>query len=249
MSQELGRFAPDEAMRRFIATLTDLHDPLRPLGRYVVTDNSQWSAVGASYVAVNVEGARKLAIYRDGPRPAVGSLLQCVRTGPEATAPWLALPQASGWSVVSAAGVGILNRLGYGGTDWRDRNFETGPNFQAYAWQPPELAHEPSPIAGADNITAYADYPQGEIILRHTFVVPAGTTTATITIAAAQFYLGVWLNAVRVQTESAPTTYGVYDLGPALIPGEAHVLAVEFGYFTGGTQPGISNVAYKIAGS
>lgn len=94
MSQDIGRFAPDEAMRRFVAALTERHDPLRPLGRYVVTDNSQWSAVGASYVAVNVQGARKLAIYRDGPRPAVGSFLQCVRTGPEATAPWLALPQA-----------------------------------------------------------------------------------------------------------------------------------------------------------
>lgn len=249
MSQEIGRFAPDEALRRFEAALGELHDPLRPLGRYVVTDNSEWAAVGPSFVRCAIGGAARRVIYRDGPQPAVGSFLQCVRTGPEATAPWLALPQASGWSVVSAAGVGILNRLGYGGTDWRDRNFETGPNFRASAWQPPELAHEPSPIAGADNITAYADYPQGEIIFRHTFVVPSGTTTATITIAAARFYLGVWLNGVRVQTESAPTTAGVYDLGAALIPGEANVLAVEFGYFTGGDQPFISNVAYRIAGS
>ncbi len=94
MSQEIGRFAPDEALRRFVATLTERHDPLRPLGRYKVVDNSRWSAVGDSWVAIDMQGARKLAIYRDGPQPAVGSFLQCVRTGPEATAPWLALPQA-----------------------------------------------------------------------------------------------------------------------------------------------------------
>lgn len=108
MSQEIGRFAPDEALRRFEAVLGELHDPLRPLGRYVVTDNSQWSDVGASYVAVNVQGVRKLVIYRDGPRPAVGSALQCVRTGPESTAPWLAFPLPAvpvrvGWRFVFSA--------------------------------------------------------------------------------------------------------------------------------------------------
>lgn len=92
MSVPIGRFAQDDAMRRFDAALRELHDPLRRVGRYQVVDNADWSAVGPSFVAIDVQGARELAIYRDGPQPGLGSYLQAVRVGPETGAPWLAFP-------------------------------------------------------------------------------------------------------------------------------------------------------------
>lgn len=70
----------------------------RPVREGEVIDTSLWSATGNSYVILSVDDAARKAIYRDGPCPAVGDRVQCIRTDSDVSAPWLAfpLPQPSG---------------------------------------------------------------------------------------------------------------------------------------------------------
>jgi hypothetical protein len=57
-----------------------------------VVSNSLWSSSGESYITVLIDGDYQLAVYRDGPRPDVGSHLQVQRMQAEVGSYWLALP-------------------------------------------------------------------------------------------------------------------------------------------------------------
>ena len=68
-------------------------DVPRPLRTAIVADVSGWSASGESWLLVDVDGdAVRRVIYRDGRLPLVGEAVQVILTGPDAGAPYLALP-------------------------------------------------------------------------------------------------------------------------------------------------------------
>jgi hypothetical protein len=71
-------------------------DEARPIRLATVVDTSLWSPVGASYVTVEFGGAQRIAIYRDGPEPPLGSPLQILKMAPGSVADYLALPLPQG---------------------------------------------------------------------------------------------------------------------------------------------------------
>jgi len=231
MSQEIGRFAPDEAMRRFEAALVAAHDRLRPLGRYVVTDNSEWSEVGASFVRCRIGGAQKRVVYRDGPLPAVGSLLQCVRMRDAATAPWLALPQAAPpppppapFFVYSAPSRPGTRNVSAGlvataaGSGWQE------PGFDDSAWLSPVAGNGLSPLPHGDMV--YPGTPNDVTYIRQPFAVPAGATHATITLyTEGSGLLGAWLNGVAHPLGGVAGQNWQGQAGAALLPGQTNLLA------------------------
>lgn len=98
-----------EAWRRFEDALLERHERRRPWGRYQVVDNSPWSATEKSFVWIRADGARRLAVYRDGARPANGSYLQARPLSGDAHALYLALPLP-----VPVTAGGIYVSAGYG---------------------------------------------------------------------------------------------------------------------------------------
>lgn len=64
----------------------------RPVYRCAITDVSLWSATGAAFVRIAVEGWEPLAIFRDQPAPTVGQVVSAVRMSADPQSLWLVLP-------------------------------------------------------------------------------------------------------------------------------------------------------------
>lgn len=80
-----------------LRTLIQRHsDEARPLRLATVTSTDLWAPTGASFIQVLIGGANRLAIYRDGPEPAIGAPVQVIQMAPGATGQWLALPLPQG---------------------------------------------------------------------------------------------------------------------------------------------------------
>src|SRR5579871_396161 len=67
----------------------------RPVTACTIADISRWSATGAAFVGLTIDGALRQALYRDMPAPTVGQTVSAVRMSADPTAPWLVLPAAN----------------------------------------------------------------------------------------------------------------------------------------------------------